>query len=377
MAKNIVICCDGTGNQFGDHNSNVVKIFSSLSRSDKQQVLYYHPGVGTKGSMDVPTYLGLLRQKITKLHGLAYGYGVISNVAHAYTFLMDNFQEGDRLFLFGFSRGAYTVRVLCTMLYEFGLLDKGSQVLIEYAISLFTDSNMINSKIAQNFKKTFGRECSPYFVGVWDTVSSVGWLYDPLALAFTRENPGIQIGRHALAIDERRCFFRENLWQEADPKQDLKQVWFSGVHSDIGGGYHSEESGLSNISLQWMIDEAKQAGVLVDEEIVHRRCLRVPPNPDAPMHESLKGWWWIPEYLPKPYEVRIGDQYKKKWLVARGTYREIPEGSILHQSVLDRIHHPQNNYHPPNLPKDFRVEPWHKEDCAKAANKSVEKENHP
>ena len=359
MAKNIVICCDGTGNQFGDHNSNVVKIFSCLSRNDMQQVLYYHPGVGTKGSMDTPTYWGMLKQKFTKIHGLAYGYGVVSNVAQAYTFLMDNYHEGDKVFLFGFSRGAYTVRVLCTMLYEFGLLDKGNQVLIEYAISLFTNSNMINAKIAQNFKSTFGRECSPHFVGVWDTVSAVGWLYDPLALAFTRENPGIKIGRQAVAIDERRCFFRSNLWQEADSEQDLKQVWFAGVHSDVGGGYPSAESGLSNIALQWMIEEAEEAGIMIDREMVAKRTHRVPPNPDAKMHESLRGWWWVPEYLPKPYEVRVGDHYKEKWMVAGGRPREILEGSLVHQSVLDRINNPQNNYHPSNLPKNFKVEPWH------------------
>ena len=136
MGKNIVICCDGSGNQFGRKNSNVIKLFSALTRNSAEQVLYYHPGVGTTGSMEVPTYFGIVVQKICKLHGLAYGYGIISNVAHAYSFLMDSYEPGDKVFVFGFSRGAYTARVLCSMLYEFGLLEKGNQVLIEYAISL-------------------------------------------------------------------------------------------------------------------------------------------------------------------------------------------------------------------------------------------------
>jgi uncharacterized protein (DUF2235 family) len=358
MAKNIVICCDGTGNQFGDHNSNVVKLYAVLPRESGKQVLYYHPGVGTKGSMDVPTIYGRITQRITKMHGFAYGYGVIDNVAHAYRYLMDTYEPGDKLFLIGFSRGSYTVRVLSSMLYEFGLLEKGNRVLIEYALSLFLDSTVLNRKIARNFKATFGRDCSPHFVGVWDTVSSVGWLYDPLHLAFTKENPGINIGRQAVAIDERRVYFRTNLWQEATPEQDLKQVWFAGVHGDIGGGYPNVESQLSQIPLEWMMKEAYQAGLLIDQTAAAKLLTETKPDPNGEMHRSLHGLWWIPEFIPKSYEIRIGDKYKSRIGVYGGRPRLIPEGSVIHESVLERMKNPANGYKPRNLPARYSVEPW-------------------
>jgi uncharacterized protein (DUF2235 family) len=101
-------------------------------------------------------------------------------------------------------------------------------------------------------------------VGVWDTVSSVGWAWDPLHIPYTAKNPDLRIGRHAVSIDERRCFFRQNLWSAALPGQDIKQVWFAGVHSDVGGGYAEAESGLAKISLEWMLCEAGTAGLILD-----------------------------------------------------------------------------------------------------------------
>jgi uncharacterized protein (DUF2235 family) len=107
--------------------------------------------------------------------------------------------------------------------------------------------------LAADFKSTFAtRVCKPWFVGVWDTVSSIGWYENPLQLPFTGDNPDIEIGRHAIAIDERRAFFRTNLWIPKNPPPvhpgDLKQVWFPGVHGDVGGGYPEPESGLSKIA---------------------------------------------------------------------------------------------------------------------------------
>ncbi len=305
--------------------------------------------------MEAPTYLGLLKQKITKWHGFAYGYGVISNLAHAYSFLMDNYRPGDSVYLIGFSRGAFTVRVLCTLLYEFGLLEKGNQALIEYMMTLFINPNRATHHIAKNFKATFGRACVPHFVGVWDTVSSVGWVYDPLIMPFSKENPGFNIGRQAISIDERRCFFRTNLWHQSAPTQDLKQVWFAGVHCDVGGSYPDRESGLSNIALEWMLNEAEAAGLLVDHEAKEKLFSACPPDPHALMHESLVGWWWIPEYLPKPYIVREGDHYKKKLRVYAGRRRLIPEGAYLHKSVIERMSRPENNYRPTNLPQHYHV----------------------
>jgi len=121
--------------------------------------------------------------------------------------------------------------------------------------------------LASEFRSTYGKAaCAPHFIGVWDTVSSVGWIDNPLHLPYSADNGDIQIGRHAVAIDERRAFFRNNLWRPRPPDggpKDLKQVWFPGVHCDIGGGYPEAESGLSKIALEWMFREAVAAGLPV------------------------------------------------------------------------------------------------------------------
>ena len=128
---------------------------------------------------------------------------------------MDNYEEGDRVYLFGFSRGAYTVRALSGMLHMLGLIRKGDDNLIAYAADMLKRPDQM--KIARAFKKTFSRECKVHFIGVWDTVSSVGWIWDPVHIPYTYRNPGLAIGRHAIAIDERRCYFRQNLWGNRDP----------------------------------------------------------------------------------------------------------------------------------------------------------------
>jgi uncharacterized protein (DUF2235 family) len=173
VARQIVICCDGTGNEFGDRLSNVIKIYKML-KQDSNQFTYYHPGVGTMGAHNALTSIG---KWWTRIIGLAFGYGISENIAEAYEFLMNNFQPGDQLYVFGFSRGAYTARALCGMLHVVGLLRQGNQGLIPYAIRMIKNKK-IDFKIAFAFKKTFGRECKPFFVGVWDTVGSLGWVYN-------------------------------------------------------------------------------------------------------------------------------------------------------------------------------------------------------
>src|SRR2546425_7407147 len=132
MAKNIVICCDGTGNQFGEQNSNVVKLYQTLV-SNASQIPYYHPGVGTMGTRNALTSIG---KWWTRKIGLAFGYGISDNIADAYQFLMRAFEPGDQVYVFGFSRGAYTARALCGMLHVVGLLTEGNEGLIPYAIRM-------------------------------------------------------------------------------------------------------------------------------------------------------------------------------------------------------------------------------------------------
>lgn len=344
MRRNLVICCDGTGEEYGDNNSNVVKLYSLLENSARQ-VTYYHPGLGTMGSRFAVSKIGRLW---TKIIGLAFGYGLTANIIDAYVFLMNEYEEGDSVFMFGFSRGAYTVRALAAFLRMFGLMRKGNDSLVPYATRRFKSKIRKHSfEIAHGFKQTFSRECKPHFLGVWDTVSSVGWIYDPLHLPYTAHNEDIAIGRHAVSIDERRCQFRENLWQP-EPGQDYKQVWFAGTHCDIGGGLGLVNSGLSDIALHWMCDQAVKAGLLVTG---------IPTNvghPCAPIHNSLTFPWLPLELLPKRYVDRRCTPPRVRWRIPLGRRRWMAEGSVLHRSVEERIK--SAGYHPSNLPRQYTFE---------------------
>src|SRR5258708_7854269 len=321
MPKNIVVCCDGTGNQYGSANSNVVKLYWALSAQDKQTA-YYHPGVGTMGARNALSVVG---KWWTKVRGLAFRYGFSDTNADVYSFLMNEFNPGDQIFLFGFSRGAYTASALCGLLHMCGLLTSGNEALIPYALRLYKSNDPCKFEIASGFRTTFSIPCTPYFLGLWDTVSSVGWILDPIHtkgghLPYTATLPDISVLRHAVSIDERRAFFRQNLIREPVPaSQNLKQVWFAGVHSDVGGSYAEAESGLSKIALRWMLCEAQSAGLLLDPkrviDVLGAAVPYVPPDPKGQLHKSLRGFWWLGEIWPKSvsYCVAVPGQAALLW----------------------------------------------------------------
>ena len=348
--KNVVLCCDGTANEFARDKTNVVKLFYTLEQDPTRQVAYYHPGLGT---MEPAGALTGFTRGLTKLLGKAIGYGLEADIRDAYVFLMHHFEEGDRVFLFGFSRGAYTVRAVASMLHMYGLIREGNEPLVPYAIRMLTaidqrytsgDSALQREafKLADAFRKTFSsRECKPYFVGVWDTVSSVGWIAHPLRVPYTANNPDIQIGRHAVSIDEHRAFFRPNLWRHADPPEpagpkDMQQVWFPGVHCDVGGGYAERESGLSKIALAWMLREAEAAGLTVNQDRKNTVLggtdrSYAAPDPKAQMHNSLTVPWWPAEFVPK----RHFDWATRKWGWRMNLFRRrfIPDNPLIHVSA--------------------------------------------
>ena len=202
--KNIVICSDGTGNEYGENNTNVVETYSICKKSDKQ-VVFYDPGVGTGGWEYVEGRAIPLKSWSDK----ATGEGLQNNVNDAYEFLMEIYETGDKVYLFGFSRGAFTVRSLAGMLYKVGLLPPDNDNLIPYAAKLYNIEG--NIKIAHGFKGTFSRTCPVHFIGVWDTVSSLvmnaGKRWHSGAL-----NSEVKYGYHALAIDEQREDFPPCLW---------------------------------------------------------------------------------------------------------------------------------------------------------------------
>jgi uncharacterized protein (DUF2235 family) len=353
MTQNVVVCCDGTANEFAKDRTNVVKLYFTLVDDPTRQLNYYHPGVGT---MEPPGALTRYSRAVTKWAGQAIGWGLESDIRDAYAFIMNHFSPGDNLFLFGFSRGAYTVRAVASLLKMYGLMRPGNEAMIRYAIRMMmaiTNLNKGNAgtqpravddyfNLAAEFRSTYSKTvCAPYFVGVWDTVSSVGWIENPVHLPYSADNGDIQIGRHAIAIDEHRAFFRTNLWRPhlgGGPK-DLKQVWFAGVHCDVGGGYPEAESGLSKIALEWMLREAKQAGLLTEPDreklqLGYGNDKYVRPDPKAQMHQSLKGFWNLAEFVPKKhYDWDSGKEKRRMNLYRR---RTIPEGAMIHASAFER-----------------------------------------
>ncbi len=304
MPKNIVICCDGTGNEVKKGAiSNVLELYLRLDKRDPaRQVVYYDPGLGILPAAGVQTRTA---KAITRLLGLAFAYGLTANIREAYTFLMRNYAEGDRIFLYGFSRGAYTVRALAGLVFMCGLLDPNCDNLVDYAIHLHRSREHGEPpwKKAARFRKYFPRQWPTergegriHFLGVWDTVKSVGLFRRSLVLPYTARLEAVSHGRHALAIHERRTKFPPNVWSpgNADEISPLtgeprfRQVWFAGVHSDVGGGY--EENGLSDIALQWMLRESERHGLLVDPAAEVRTLA---PDPMGELHNSLIPIWWL------------------------------------------------------------------------------------
>ena len=306
-ARTLVLCFDGTGDQFDTDNSNVVKFFSLLKKDDRnEQMCYYQAGIGT--------YIGHggglpLMAQVDKLLDEMVAWNLSTHVMEGYEFLMQNYQAGDKICLFGFSRGAYTARALAGMIHKVGLLPPCNHQQVHFAYKMFANDTNLGWKQSTSFKKAFSIDVDIDFIGVWDTVSSVGVI--PHTLPFTKSNKSIRIFRHALALDEHRARFRPALYQHVTdaaargtqpgdmPKSDtivgtregwdklkkgdvkmknrsrhesefdaenvrdgqdhtdVKEVWFAGCHCDIGGGSVEDDTPhtLARIPLRWMIRE--------------------------------------------------------------------------------------------------------------------------
>jgi len=274
--RTLVLCFDGTSNEFDDTNTNVVKLCAALQMSNRdEQMVYYQPGIGT---WTAPGIHGHIQRWVAKTVDLAIAYYLSGHVMGGYEFLMDNHLPGDRICIFGFSRGAYTARALAGMLHCVGLLPKGNQEQVPFAYRMYKDS----STLAPSFKETFCKSVDIEFLGVWDTVASVGLLI-PRTLPFV-SNDTIKTFRHAVSLDEHRTKFGVTLWKPESEVTDKKanngynvntnssveEVWFSGGHCDVGGGsvINSTQRKLCNISFRWMLNQIVKAkcGILFDDK---------------------------------------------------------------------------------------------------------------
>ncbi|CAL1713203.1 unnamed protein product [Somion occarium] len=213
-SRTLVLCFDGTSNQFDGDNTNVVRFYSLLKKDDEdQQLCYYQPGIGTYFQ---PGVVSPLFQWGAKVLDEAVAWYLDAHVRGGYQFLMQNYRPDDKICIFGFSRGAYTARALAGLLHKIGLLPKDNPEQIPFAYKLFKKTDAASLVIAAGFKQTFCRSVQIDFVGVWDTVASVGLLMNR-TLPFTTTNTTIKTFRHALSLDEHRAKFRPNLYHRPSP----------------------------------------------------------------------------------------------------------------------------------------------------------------
>lgn len=364
MPKNIVICCDGTNQDITSESTNVLRLFRSLERSERQ-LTFYDAGVGALSDPTVMTKFGrLMRRNIDA----AIGHSVRDNACRAYQFLANHYNSGDRIYLFGFSRGAYTVRALAGMISFLGLLPPELAELARLGWKVYADENdelQTRTRFASGnrFKSSFSRPESVrvHLVGVWDTVSAFGWFWQLRTVPYTANNAMIDHVRHAMAIDEHRSAFQPNRFRPRDPSQheSFRELWFAGSHSDIGGGYGEEEGGLAKIALKWMIDEASQEGCLFDASQVDHFLGRMgkPSVPDfmGSVHNSICGFWHLLEWLPRRQWDHNAEPEALRWFAPNiYRHRSIPDGASLHASVAQKLDS-DRSYRPTNIPKHFIV----------------------
>ena len=352
MPKTIIICCDGTGQEFSDNMTNVLRLANVLRQTGEQHV-FYDPGVGT---LPAPERVSAISKWWRMAMQLVFGYGLKNNIADAYRFLMLHYEPGDRIALFGYSRGAYTVRGLAGLLQVCGLLRRGNEHLIPYALKIYMNFRLWNG--VDSFRVNCHEDVQVDYMGVWDTVSSMYW--ENRRMPHTYRNPILRVVRHAISVDEKRAFFRTNRFGSPHPGQDIREAWFPGVHGNVGGGHARGEREPELATFDWVV----QGADFLDIDPAAAKRLTEPfrrGSVGPQLHESLKGLWWLAEWIPRSslHFDKDANRWRRRWKLYRGTSRWIPEGASIHQSVFDRQE--TGGYAPKNLPTKYDVEPWEPE----------------
>lgn len=379
MKRNIVICSDGTGNTFDRSVSNVTRLVRLLALEDREaQIVIYDQGIGTnakrldavhryqesipdKGALRIverPTEPWFcLAGWPARLLGLLAGYGLKANIRKMSDELRQLYRSGDdNVFLFGFSRGAFTVRALAGLIYRCGLPRRDVpdfERCFDEAWRLY-QPHREDEESVRAFRHCDSEECGIHFMGLWDTVKSYGGLF-PISLPHLRHNPIVRHVRHALALDERRTWFNATTWGQLDRDecgagrrlkerdrskyraQSIEEAWFRGSHSDIGGGDCEEIT--ARIALRWMLGEAAEAGIRLNED---GRSMLATDDPAQPpeLHESLRGPWWLTEILPR-LEIDNSGLYPEKHFTWRRLGHRTPgdfrrqRAVAIHTSVSD------------------------------------------
>jgi uncharacterized protein (DUF2235 family) len=366
MPRNLILCCDGTNNSLDSPPTNVRHLSELAAIADEtRQRVFYDAGVGVDAGPGMRTRIGAA---FSRWSGSAFGTGLVENVEQAYRELIHQYREGDRVFLFGFSRGAYTVRVIAGLLHNYGLLRKENESDAAHVVKSFqqlypprgtgfenglaTPEQQARFDEARRIRNMRSVPCPVHFMGLFDTVSSLGWAWDPKTFPNTMTMPNVKILRHAMALDERRAKFRTNRIRLIE-NADHRQMWFAGVHSDVGGGYAAPRDRLSRVPLRWMLREAVVAGMLVSDAALARLDLENTWMLDeqADQNESLTPLWRALEFLPLPHWEKKDDVWVEGKRVYRGRgWREIPDTYDAHDSLQRRKKPVKNVFWEKTLP---------------------------
>jgi len=362
MSKNIILCSDGTGNTtVKGRGTNVFRLFEAIDlnghRTDpalSPQVAFYDDGVGTERAKPVKAVAG------------ATGLGLARSVRQLYQELARVYDPGDRLFFFGFSRGAFTIRTLVDFIARCGIVDvqrvptaRRFERLVDEAYATYRRCYRtrlqqwlgwpVDAGASLRFRQTHCRpgEVSIAFVGVWDTVDAVGLPFhasDFVNLTIHRFkfpdyhlSPTVERAAQALAIDDSRHSFHPRLWhlRQGDEAR-IEQVWFAGAHSNVGGGY--PKPGLSLVALEWMMQRAEAAGLRLLAS--DRAYFTDHANVDDELYDPRAGAGVLYRWRPRDLEALC---------------RRNQVTPTIHLSVLERIAHGTDGYAPGNLPPGSRV----------------------
>jgi len=373
--KRLILCSDGTGNSGGKaRGTNVWRLFQAVAAQGDNgqgqvvaQLKIHDDGVGTDEFF------------VKRLMGAAFGYGISENLRQLYGFLLRHWEPGDEIYLFGFSRGAFTIRTLANMLYVCGLPDPAGKTpaeldrLAESALRAYKRRRINDpdhGRPAKFFQAEHGRRPTIHFIGVWDTVDAVGLPFEEMTEAFgllfplrfkkrcwwlrpwarligeqheawnRRENDlhaGIWTACQALSIDDARRTFHPLVWDPRlpgeSPQPEVEQVWFAGTHSNVGGGYPKDH--LALVSLTWIMDKAAQAGLDFDPEL--REMYRQSADPNGDYYDSRGGFAAsLYRYGPRPIQELCAKAHAGQ--------------AKVHRAVLERIERQIDDYSPPLIP---------------------------
>lgn len=355
MSKNIVLLSDGTGQRGGvGYETNVWSLYKSLVHDNPKQIICYDDGVGSQKSR---------AQKI--LSGMT-ALGLAQNVRDLYSFLIRHWRPEDRIYLFGFSRGAFTVRILSDLIDRCGIIRMDEDISSENQLDKLVKSAYVATlkayyrpEYASAFKKNYSWEVKPHiqFIGVWDTVGAIGLPFKEARFAMHNLieygfrghalNDCVNYAAHAISIDDNRETFHPVVWDERidNNPERISQTWFSGVHTNIGGGYPKNQ--LSRVSLKWMIDQVrvadKKAGLPASDCLMfcNNKLETISSDKDAHgrMYNSRSG-------PATAYRFKPRDMEKFRW-----SYAE--ENINIHPSVFERISHNTDGYSPHNLTDQY------------------------